>query len=219
MSLTETEHVFAGVHENGVNDFLKAFLTARPRHINYGSPAFVPTTTATATTMSAIAFPGVPGGIQFAVSVKIPTIDFTPDSSGGTSPLPPGPGQFTISTEVTLTVGCMRWVSHPGTDNKPSGSLTPLKTTLGVWARGKPTVQYYGPGVGEVGLQIDDIRIPDIKPDSLAAILECVIRMILQAVLANIRLPFHALTMGAFSLILVRGPVLADDQVKLYGDV
>jgi hypothetical protein len=43
--------------------------------------------------------------------------------------------------------------------------------------------------------------------------------MILQAVLDQLRLPFHALTMGAFSLILLRGPEIGDDQLKLWGDV
>lgn len=43
--------------------------------------------------------------------------------------------------------------------------------------------------------------------------------MMLQAALANVQLPFDALSVGAFSLILLRGPEIEDDQVKLYGDV
>ncbi|MBI2305047.1 MAG: hypothetical protein HYU86_09940 [Chloroflexi bacterium] len=219
MSLTEAEHVFAGVHENGINDFLKAFLTARPRYINYGSPSFVPVTTALATNVPAIAFPGIPGGIQYAVRFSIPSLDCHPDSSGGASPLPPGPGQFSIRTKVTITVACGRWEQHPNTDKPPSGAFIPLSTSLDVWVRGKPTVAYFGPGVGEIGFMVEDIEIVDIKPDSLESVLECIIRMILQAVLANVRLPFHALTIGAFSLILLRGPEIEDDQIKLYGDV
>lgn len=219
MSLTEAEHVFAGVHENGINDFLKAILTARRRYINYGSSFFVPVTTALAINVPAIPFPGIPGGIHYAVSFSIPSIDLHPDSSGGTSPLPPGPGQFSIKTKVTITVGCGRWEELPNPDRPPSGSLVPINTSLEVWARGKPTVAYFGPGVGEIGFQLEDIEIVDIKPDSLESVLECIIRMILQAVLANLRLPFHALTMGAFSLMLLRGPEVEDDQVKLYGDV
>ena len=32
MSLTQAENVFAGIHEDGINDFLRAFFTARPRY-------------------------------------------------------------------------------------------------------------------------------------------------------------------------------------------
>lgn len=219
MSLTQAEHVFAGVHENGINDFLKAFLTARPRYIYYGSSFFVPVTTALATNVPAISFPGVPGGIHYAVSFSIPSVDCHPDSSGGISPLPPGPGQFTIRTKVILTVACGKWEQRPNTDKPPAGVFVPLSTSLEVWLRGKPTATYFGPGVGEIGFEVDEIEIVDIKPDSLESVLECIIRMMLQAVLANLRLPFHALTMGAFSLILLRGPEVADDQIKLYGDV
>jgi hypothetical protein len=65
----------------------------------------------------------------------------------------------------------------------------------------------------------DDVKILDITPNSLDSVLECLLRMILQSVLANIRLPFHALTIGAFSLILTRGPEVDNDQVKLFGKV
>lgn len=214
MSLTETEHVFAAVHERGINDFMKAFFTARPRYHRYGSSFFVPMTTASATNIPAISFPGIPGGIQYMVDFSTPIVDLHPDSSGGTAPLPLSPGQFTIHTKIELIVGCGRWVDR---DNK--GSFIPISTSLEVWARGKLTVKVFGPGVGEIGFQLDDIEIVDIKPDSLESVLECIIRMILQAVLENVRLPFHALTMGAFSLILLRGPEIEDDQVKLYGDV
>jgi hypothetical protein len=43
--------------------------------------------------------------------------------------------------------------------------------------------------------------------------------MVLQAVLLNVKLPFHALTAGAFALALLRGPEVEDDQVKIYGTV
>ena len=87
MSLTQLNHVFAGIYERGINVFLTAFLKARPRLINYGSPFFVPVTTALATSLPAISFPGIPGGREYAVSFSIPVIDlFPPDSSGVTTP-------------------------------------------------------------------------------------------------------------------------------------
>lgn len=220
MSLTETEHVFAGVHESGINDFMRAFLIARPRHLNYGSSFFVPVTTAAATNVPPIPFPGIPGGIQYAVRFSIPRIDFHPDSSGGANPLPLGSGQLGAHTKVRITVGCGRWdYEHHATDKPATVSFVPIHTDLVVWARGKPTVVYYGPGVGQIGFDLEDLEIVDILPDTLESALECIIRMILQAVIANVHLPFHALTLGAFSLALLRGPEVEDDQIKLYGDV
>jgi hypothetical protein len=78
MSLTLADTVMAAVHENGVNDFLAAFFNARRRHLVYGTPAFVPVTTVSATSISAMTFPGVPGGIDILVVFSPPTVDFEP---------------------------------------------------------------------------------------------------------------------------------------------
>lgn len=222
MSLTETEQVFAGATEDAVNDLIRAIFSARPRYLNYGSSAFVPATTVSATQVPPIPFPNLPGGIHYLVSFTIPEVDFHPDDSGGTSPLPPGLGQFTLTTKVRLVLGCMRFQRGkdiPGT-HVPFPSTTPISTVLEVIARGKPTVQFFGPpGSGEVGLLVDEVEIVDIKPDSLESVLECLVRMLLQAILSNLKLPFKALSMGAFQLILVRGPEIEEDQVQLYGNV
>lgn len=221
MSLTETEQVFAGVHEDATNDLITAILSARPRYLNYGSPAFVPATTASVTQVPAIPFPGVPGGIQYLIAFTIPIVDFHPDDSGGSAPLVAGLGQFTLETKVRIVLGCTRFDREDevvGT-HVPPPSVSPLSTTLGIFARGKPTVQFFGPGVGEVGLLVDEVEIVDITPDSLESVVECLIRMLLQAALSNLRLPFQALSMGAFQLILVRGPEIEQDQVQLYGNV
>jgi hypothetical protein len=61
--------LFASVHENGLNDLLTAYCSDRPRVLVYGSPSFVPTTTVAETSMPAIPFPGVPGGIQWRVTL------------------------------------------------------------------------------------------------------------------------------------------------------
>jgi hypothetical protein len=216
MSLTEAEHVFAGAHEAGINDLLEAFFTARPRHLNYATPALAPAVGGF-TSVPPISFPGVPGGIEYAVSFSIPTVDFHPDSSGGASPLPLGAGQLGIRTTVALTVLCnKRGRPQEGDDDVP---LTRITAILDVFARGKPTVTVLGPGVGDIGFELDTIELVDIKPDSLESILECILLMILQAVLANVRLPFEAVTIGAFALVLQRGPESEEDQAKLYGDL
>lgn len=214
MSLTQTETVFAGVHEDGVNDLFKAFFTARPRYLTYASPGLVPAATPHIS-IPAIPFPGIPGGIEYRIQFDIPVVDFFKDNSGGTSPLPVGPGQLNIHTKVVITVGCYRYFD-PGKDRQ--GTVTPISTALEVWARGKPDVVYYGPGNGVVGFALDEVEIVDITPNSLETVIECILRMVLQSMLRNVRLPFHTLTAGAFSLALVSGPLIEDDQAKIYGN-
>jgi hypothetical protein len=213
VSFTEVQTVFGGVHENGINDFLRAFLTARPRYIVYGSPGFIPTTTAAATSVPVISFPGVPGGIQFAVVFAIPIVDLNPATGVGSAPLPPGPGQFTLRTTVTLVLAC----GQAG-DNQTGLNFrrfVPLVATLGVLARG--TIVRIG---GSVGLQVSDVELVDVTPDALESLLECLIRMLLQAALSNVLIPIDALVVGAVPLLtLVRGPEIATDQVKLWGNV
>lgn len=215
MSLTEAQHVFAGVHEHGINTFLRAVFTARPHYLSYGTTPFVTASSAAATLVPTIAFPGVPGGIPYDIQFAIPTIDLFP-ADPDPDPIPPGIGQFTVHTAVRLTVGCMDW-QPGGQDRRPS--LRPISTNLDVWARGHLFVFDFGGGNGVVGFDVEEIKIPDLRPASLEAVLECIIRMMLKAALHNVRLPFAALRMGAFNLVLDRGPEIADDQIKLWGHV
>ena len=222
MSLTQVNHVFAGVHEHAINTFLKAFLTARPHFINYGTVAFVPATTAAATNVATINFPGIPGGIQYMVQFSIPVVDlFPPD---GASPLPPGPGQLNLKVDAKITVSCMKWDSQGSVTGQGNVSSTPLSTSLTVWAAGHPDARYFAPGIGDVGFQLDDVKIPALacvggKPDTFEAIVECILRMVLQAFLDQLRLPFQALTIAFFNLILQRGPSIENDQLELWGDI
>jgi hypothetical protein len=222
VSLTQGNHVFAGVNETAINTFLKAFLTARPHYINYGTPAFVPATTAAATSIAPLNFPGIPGGIQFMVQFSIPVVDlFPPD---GASPLPPGPGELNVRVDAKITVGCMKFDSRGTQDGKPNVSMTPLSTIVSLWALGKPDVRYFGPGNGDVGIQLQDVRIPALacvkgEPNTFESIVECILRMVLQALLEQLRLPFHALTIGFVQLILQRGPQIDADQIELWGDI
>lgn len=215
MSFTEVQTVFGGVHENGINDFLKAFLTARPRYINYASTGIVPATTVSITSVPAIMFPGIPGGIQFGVAFTIPTVDLEPATGGGSAPLPPGPGQFTLKTTVTLFLVCLKGGGgdNTGIANFPRGSLLPA--TLDVLARGN--IISVG---GSVGLLITDVELVDVTPDSLESLVECLIRMLLQAALSNVTIPLNALVAGAVPLLTIaRGPEIATDQVKLWANV
>lgn len=219
MSFTQTNHLFAGVGETAINTFLKAFLTARPHHINYGTSIFVPTTTAAATNVPTISFPGIPGGIHYLVRFSIPVVDFFPPDGPG--PLPPGPGELNLRVDARLTLNCIKW-SDLGKDRQPVGQ--PLTTALTVWAKGKPDARYFSPGVGDIGFVLEEVKIPVLacvggKPDSFEAIVECLLRMVLQGLLEGLRIGFNALTIGFVKLILQRGPEISDDQVKLWGDI
>jgi len=217
MSLTQTHHVFAGVAQSGINTFLKALFTTRPHYLNYGSPSFVPANTVDATTMPAIPFPGVPGGIQYAVSFSIPVVDLFPPDAGTLSPIPPGNNQFGLHTTVTLVLGCMTWTGQPG--NEKGGRMQPIICRLDVWALGEVVPHYFGPGTGFITLQVDDVRIPAIQPECLQNIVDCLIRMMLNGALANVQLPFHALSAGAFQLILEQGPQIDNDMVEVWGSI
>ena len=74
-------------------------------------------------------------------------------------------------------------------------------------------------GEDAIALAVDAVEIVDIAPTEVEAVLECLLFMILQAVLADIRLPLRALRAGAFQLSLVVGPLIEDDQIKVRGNV
>jgi hypothetical protein len=217
MSLTQTHHVFAALEETGINTFLKALFTTRPHYLHYGSSAFVPTSTVNATNMSTIPFPGIPGGIQYAVSFSIPVVDLYPPNAGSLSPIPPGKNQFGMQTKVRIVLGCATFSGTKG--NERQGKLTPIFADLEVWVRGDLISHYYGPGTGYIGLEVLDVRIPAIQPKGFEAVIECLIRMMLSGALSNVQLPFQVISAGAFELILEEGPEIVDNDVEVRGDI
>jgi hypothetical protein len=72
-------------------------------------------------------------------------------------------------------------------------------------------------GEDAIALAVDAVEIVDIAPTEVESLLECLLFMILQAVLAEIRLPLRALRVGAFHLALTQGPLIEDDQIKVRG--
>jgi hypothetical protein len=213
MSLTQGQTLFASVHEGGLADILNAFFTARPRYLNFGSPAFVPATTVSATSVAAIPFPGAPGGIEFAIGFTIPKVDIHPDGSGGTWTLTPGPGQLALKTEVTIQVLCTQ--RRRGEDEPRQ---TRIRSSLELYALCRPVVLSPVPGVGEIGIQVDQVELVDIKPDEIESIVECLLLTILRAVLSQVRIPFNTFAAGAFGFILLAGPLAEEDQVKVRGN-
>ncbi|MCB1997458.1 MAG: hypothetical protein H6932_08910 [Burkholderiaceae bacterium] len=227
MSLTDTQRVFASIHESALNDLLRAFFTARPRYLRYGSPAFVPATNVTATQMPAIAFPGLPGGIDWAVQFEIPRVDLhDPDDA-----LPPQlslpPGGFSLRTAVKLCINCVKRRDDRGQGKDPTGkpndddrSLGEVTCTeLGVFAIGHLDSWNDASGNGEIRLRVDAVELVDITPDSLESVLECLIRMLLDAALSQVHLPISALRAGAFQLLVTQGPLIDQDHVLARGNV
>ncbi len=114
MSLTESEEVYASIHEDALNNLLMAFCTDRPRHLVYGSPSFVAATTVAETSMSAIAFPRVPGGIQWRIRFTIPRIDLFKQTSALPTELTPlTPGHFSVRVGVEMCLRCRRLKIDP----------------------------------------------------------------------------------------------------------
>ena len=235
MSLTDAQTVFASIHETAINDVLTAFCSARPRYLNYGSPAFTPATTASETTMDAIAFPGVPGGIQWRLRLGIPRVDLFKQTNALPPELSLGPGQFSAEIDAELCIECRRIRIDPKPprptkgdkdreqpqprDDKPHplSELTCFK--LRIFAIGHIEHLIASTGEDAIAFAVDQVEIVDIKPDELESFLECLLFMILQAVLSTIRLPLRALRAGAFQLSLAVGPLIEDDSIKARGNV
>ncbi len=186
--------------------------------------------------MDAIAFPGVPGGIQWRLRLSIPRIDLFKQTQALPPELSLGPGQFSAQIDAELCIECRKIRIDPkpprpdkgrghdkpnepqrGDDKHPLSELTCFK--LQIFAVGH--LQHVITSTGEHGVAfaIDAVEIVDIKPDELESFLECLLFMILQAVLADIRLPLRALRAGAFQLVPVVGPLIEDDQIKVRGTV
>ena len=212
MSLTGTYHIFAGLDQQGTNKALQAFFGARPHYLHYGSVPLVAASSVSVTQVPPIAFPGVPGGIPYAIDLTVPAVDLFPPDGALTPPLVLGPDQLSIETEVTITLGCMA-----GTQGQ-KGHVTPVRTTLEVIAIANPFSHYFSPGVGYVSFQVDQVLLVDVAPPSLQAVLDCLLEMILNAVLADVQLPSTSST-PASSSSPWRRPDIADDQIKISGDV
>jgi hypothetical protein len=215
MSLTGAFHVFAGLGENGTNRALQAFFGARPHYLHYGSVPFVAASSVSVTQVSPIAFPGIPGGVPYAIDLAVPVVDLFPPNGALPPPLTPGPDHLSISSQVTITLGCMAGLDDTG----KGGRVTPVRSTLDVIAIAHPVSHYFSPGTGFVSFHVDQVLIPGVAPASLGAILDCLLEMILNGLLSSVHLPFSIIDAGFVKLALEAGPTIADDQIKIWGDV
>lgn len=225
MSLTKSHEVFGSIHETGINDILNAFFSTRPRYLNYGSSAYVPSTTVNSTQMSPIPFPGVPGGgIDWAIRFSTPRVDLFDQDQNLPPELNLNPGQLAVHTAAEICIDCRRKVDEedkPRDDeekNPREGEAKGPCFKVRVAATGH-LQRTWGADGDAVRIVVDQLELIDIKPDELEAIIECLLLQILRAVLREVRLPLQALRAGAFTLSLVQGPEIEDDQIKMYGNL
>lgn len=215
MSLTGAYHAFASVDQQGTNRALHAFFAARPHLLHYGSTPFVTASSTTVTQVPPIAFPGTAGGIPYAIDLAVPVVDLFPPDGALPPPLALAADQLSIATRVTITLGCTT-----GTVNSDKrGKVTPVKTTLDVIAIAEPVSRYYSPGVGDVGFHVDQVLLPAVEPESLRAVLDCLLEMIINALLASVRLPFDIIDAKFVKLALEAGPTIDHDQIEIWGDI
>jgi hypothetical protein len=202
-----THHAFAGLDEEGANDFIRAFFTARPHYLHYGSPPFVTTSSVTATLEPLLqAFPILLFPIPWEVRLSIPVLDFAPADGVLPPPLVLNPGQFALSTKLTLTILC-------GANQDGRGG-EPIRTGFDIWAIGH--VVNNG---SAVGFAVDQVEIVDITPDSLESVFNCVLLDVLRSVVSQVSLPIPALSAGFFSLTLEQGPQIDPDELDVWGNV
>lgn len=236
MGLTQAQMVFIGAHEDGINDLIKAICTDRPRLLLYRSPAFGPAPTVQASKLDPIAFPGVAGGIEWRVRLSIPEIDLHKQSS----PLPPElnlqPGQFSGRVDVEICLDCRTiriGKRQPPKDERerererdrereeekhgdhPLRELTCWRVQLFLVGHIEPDVT--SDGQPAIALVVDAVELVDVHPDGLESLLECLLFMIVQAALAEMKIPSDTFAFPMFTPVV--GPFIEDDQIKLRGNI
>jgi hypothetical protein len=227
-----------------MNDVVTAICTERPRLLVYGSPAFVPATTVNATRMDAIPFPGISGGIEWRIRFDIPRIDLFQQTAPLPPELTLPAGALSVHVACELCLDCRRLRigprppklrledrkrEHEGErgerlddhldvhshDRQPLREATCCRFDVFVIGR----LERVATSAGEdaVAVAVDAVEVVDIEPDEVEQVVECLLFMILQAVMSTIRVPLEALRVGAFQLSVTEGPLIEDDQVKARG--
>ena len=205
MSLTGTSGLFSAVHEDGLNDFIQAYFGSRPRYLRIGSSPFVNSTTVSGTHVDAIDIGGGSGGgVHFLIELEMPVLDLHPDTKGFA--LPPGPNQFSLEIKARLTIIC-RKKRQRQSEKEPSSEN--LSTDLAVCAQGH--IERSG---SRLNFVIDNVEIKDIHPDSLESIIECILRMVLNEALEDLRLPYQSIFIKIGTIVPVGSPSISDDQLK-----
>ncbi len=195
MSFTQAKHLFAGVNEVGFNELLKAFFTARPRHLHHVTPPFVTATNSQGVTVHpSLTFFGA--SVDYELHFTLPVVDINPDNGALTAP-----GEFTALTQVSGNVQLFGLPPMP----------IPSAQMLGVC---EPVVTVSQPGTGIIGINVKSVTLTPPLPGLLNAGLVYVLQMIL----GDVKIPYHTLTVGAFGLSLLVGPKSENNQIEVRGN-
>ena len=234
MALTNGHDVFASLNETGVNKFIQNFALAR-RHDFVFATAPLGGGTPSIGLLPPLTLPGAGYGLNYAIRIQVPIIDFYPQNVSLPSPLVLKPNQFSITTGAHICVDCMgeriKQIGGEGNDRPPDkGRDRPqpdkgrndlpkdlLCVDLRVWGVGHPTVDSVTATDKLVGLAVDDIVVKEIG--DLEAIAECVAVDVLNALLRKARYLVKRQVFGAFALFLADGPKIEDNQLKVWGTI
>ena len=182
-----------------------------------------------ATQMDPIPFPFVPGGIDWAVTFSPPVIDLHPE----TPPAPPpeitlGPGQFTLHTGVQMCIACVFARGRGDDGQTPDKTRRRLdgvrhatrRASSSRCARSATSSSSRArPGRLRSGCAWTRSRSSTSPRTTSSRSSSACCAWCSTPRSTQMELPLEALRAGAFSLTLVRGPEIEDDQVKVYGEV
>ena len=89
MALTNGHHVFAGLHEDAFNKFIKAYRTARPKYFYYACPPLgAGSPGVDFWVIPPLPVPGTNAGMPISVRILDALLDFRPAQAGLHLPAP-----------------------------------------------------------------------------------------------------------------------------------
>jgi hypothetical protein len=214
MSLTQTHHLFGGISETGINNFLDVFFTARPHLLAYGTPSFATNQTAV-TLLDTSSLPSFLLGLECLIRFDLPKVDIYPPSVPGEL-LPPANNQFTLFSDALILFVCgTRGDKVRGGDANAHDIAVKFRVAILC----APRVVNNSPGTGAIGIQLVQVKITGLATNGLEQILECILTRILTWALAQIVIPFNVFTLDGVSLTLQQGPLATDNQIEVRGDI
>src|ERR1700722_18476708 len=105
MPLTNGHDVFASLNESGINKFLRNLALARPHDFHFATAALGGGSTAV-TLLPALTIPGAGFGIDYAIELATPIVDFFPPTQPLPSPLALGFDQFSLTVAARICIVC-----------------------------------------------------------------------------------------------------------------
>jgi hypothetical protein len=233
MALTQGHHLFAGLHEDAIRKVIRAFRIARPKYFFYACPPLglgIPSIDFWI--IPPLPVPGTNSGMPISIQIGKVQLDFTPANPGLNLPAPLslGPNQFALSLTVEVCFLCGVLIKMPvpreierereqeREDPHQKDRIHKECAQLSIWATGHPIATPNSKGGRDIGLHIDHLVIKEVG--ALETLLECYSETMLNSLLNAMRFPVEQFALGAFGkLSLVDGPTIADNQLKVWGDI